>query len=61
MYKATYRSVDGYRKYASFKTRKGAFNFIKRWCGNCYSPDLASPVGYFVATDGVGTVTVDRK
>ena len=52
--KLKYVSVDGYRKSASFKTLKGALNFIDTWVG--LNADYSSYGNYMVCNDGVGKV-----
>lgn len=54
-YTATYRSADGYRKAASFKTLAGLRAFIDQWAGIAtVDPDGSCRA---VSRDGIGVVT----
>ena len=52
--KVKYSSIDGYHKYATFKTLKGAQNFAHKWVGG--HPDIGS--SYAVSYDGIGKIEV---
>jgi hypothetical protein len=53
-YTAVYRSSDGYRKSASFRTLKGLRRFVDQWAGLA----MVDPEGgrCAVSNDGIGVV-----
>jgi hypothetical protein len=54
-YTAVYRSADGYRKAASFRTLAGLRAFVDRWAGlSMVDPEGARRA---VSADGIGVVT----
>lgn len=52
--KIKYRTIDGCRKYRTFKTIHSAQKFAHTWVGK--HPDFGS--WYAVSNDGVGTIEI---
>ena len=56
--KVKYSSIDGYRKYATFKTLKGAQKFAHKWVGEHPDIGMGFGKGYAVSYDGIGKIEV---
>ena len=56
--KVKYSSIDGYHKYATFKTLKGAQKFAQKWVGEHPDIGMGFGAGYAVSYDGIGKIEV---